>query len=139
MHWRIHRRLISSIAILAVLLNALVPSLSQAFAASHRSSQDRAGGWVEICASNGAVWILQAPDGRVLEQTSTRPDDVPGPLHEACAYCLTHAGSFGLLPVAGLPGVSAQAVGAAPFFFFSTFSDDEPGWIRPAPRAPPCR
>jgi len=139
MHWRIHRRLISSIAILAVLLNALVPSLSQAFAASHRSSQDRAGGWVEICASNGAVWILQAPDGRVLEQTSTRPDDVPGPLHEACAYCLTHAGSFGLLPVAGLPGVSDQAVGAAPFFFFSTFSDDEPGWIRPAPRAPPCR
>lgn len=138
MDLRIHRRLISSIAMLAVLLNALVPSLSQAFAASHRASLDRAG-WVEICASSGAVWILQAPDGRVLEQTSTRPDDVPGPLHEVCAYCLTHAGSFGLLPVAGLPGVPAQAVGAAPFFLFSTSSDDKPGWIRPSPRAPPCR
>lgn len=70
------------IACLAMLLNALTPSLSHALAASGR------GGWVEVCSAAGKQYVA-AP--AVPSPTDTS-------LHQLahCPFCLPHAGSFAL-------------------------------------------
>lgn len=95
MQRRWHRRLLSSLAALAVLLNALMPAVSQARAAAG----DAAAVWTELCSAQGSVWVQLDAQGQVLARSDTRPSEAPAALHgAACAYCLTHAASFGLLP-----------------------------------------
>ncbi|NJD35619.1 MAG: DUF2946 domain-containing protein [Betaproteobacteria bacterium] len=73
------------IAILAVLLAALAPGISQAFA----SSQAQATPWIEICTSAGTQLRLDpAPTGGSGEHE--------GKLSAHCPFCLNHAGHFGL-------------------------------------------
>nr|WP_315465159.1 DUF2946 domain-containing protein [uncultured Rhodoferax sp.] len=89
------RTIVQWIAILAVLMNALVPSVSMALHASPGSSSPLQ--WVEVCASQGSTWVLLGADGSVLEERQGKPVDVPSALHaEHCLYCLTHADSLAL-------------------------------------------
>lgn len=75
------------IAALAILFNALAPVVSHA--------QARAGATqMEICTAMGVAMVS-------MPASSDQPD--PGHLLKAmshCAYCSTHAGSFGLPPEA---------------------------------------
>lgn len=128
-------QLISTIALLAVLFNALAPAVSQAM--SPAAAAGRA--WTEACTAQGARWLLLDEGGRVLAVSAQRPDDTPPSLHgAACGYCLVHAASFGLPPPAVVPrgllalppeAVPAEAVLAAP--------RARPVWAAPAARAPP--
>lgn len=78
----IRRTLHLWIACLAMLLNALTPSLSHALAASGR------GGWIEVCSAAGKQYVA-AP---------AVPSPADTSLHQLahCPFCLTHAGSFAL-------------------------------------------
>ena len=70
-------------ACLALLLNALLPGLSHAFAASQGSAV------VEICSASGAVYT----------QADLAPSSGSEPQHiEHCLYCMHHAGSLALPP-----------------------------------------
>ena len=70
----------------AILLNALSPSLSYAYAALHANANNAA---VEICSASGAVYT----------QADLAPPSGPEPQHiEHCLYCMHHAGSLALPP-----------------------------------------
>lgn len=98
------------IAILAVLLSALSPTLTHALAA--RSPAPGGLPWGDLCL---------AGDRGVPDRRAGDPER-PAPRASAhCPYCLTHAGSFGLpaMPVAAGDAPAARppvvaACGAAP-------------------------
>ncbi|MBL8305548.1 MAG: DUF2946 domain-containing protein [Rubrivivax sp.] len=129
------RQLISTLALVAVLLNALAPALSQARAASSGGTTS----WIEACTAQGARWLQLDDAGRVIAVSTLRPDDAPAALHAAaCGYCLAHAASFGLPPPAGPlalatpPGVAAAPQGPGP-----ARPHLRSEWAAPAARAPP--
>jgi len=133
-----HQRLLSTwIAIWAMVLNALVPTLSLAFDTSRAEPTPVAGHWVEVCSVSGSLWVLLDADGQWLAQSNQRPEGTQASAHDGhCPYCLTHAASFGLLPptVRGLapwPGVVDSAAPAAPPLLQQLV------WLTPAARAPP--
>jgi hypothetical protein len=129
-------RILSSwIAILAIVLNALVPTVSVAFekGRSGHSGSD----WIEVCSTQGSTWVRLGSDGAVLEKTDQKPADAPASAHGGhCPYCLTHAASFALPP-----GPDWQVPVHPVSFDFSL--RDEPlafssvKWLAPAARAPP--
>lgn len=129
-----HRRLWSSIAALAVLLNALVPALSQARAAE----AGQRSGWTEVCSANGSLWLRLDASGQVLERSTSRPDDAPAGVHgAACGYCLPHAASFALLTPE--PAISVPQALAAEARPQAQPSGGVPAhtWVLPEARAPP--
>lgn len=91
------RTIVQWIAILAVLMNALAPSVSMALNAASGPQEPGQSQWVEVCATRGTTWVLLAADGSTLETRQSKPADAPSALHtEHCLYCLTHAASFAL-------------------------------------------
>jgi hypothetical protein len=72
------------VALFAMLVGALAPVVSRVLVAGD-------GGWAEVCSASGVIYLpVDAATG----------SDEGGTQHvstaAACAYCLTHAGSFGL-------------------------------------------
>lgn len=139
---RSRHTLSSWIAILAVLLNALMPTVSVTLdnlwnknSNIDASINASAGGWIEVCSTNGSIWVRLAADGRLLEQTDRKPANAPNSMGH-CAYCVTHAASFGLppIPIWVVP-VLSLAAGLVP--------RNQPTprlpapWLVPAARAPP--
>lgn len=133
-----HQRLLSTwIAIWAMVLNALVPTLSLALDTSRAEPTPVAGHWIEVCSVSGSLWVLLDADGQWLAQSSQRPEGTQTSAHDGhCPYCLTHAASFGLPPasISGLtpwPGLldrSSQAGAPVP---------QQLVWLTPGARAPP--
>lgn len=130
------RPLFSWVAIVAILLNALVPAMSQALERARvnpRAQPD----WVEVCSTQGSTWVRLAPDGHVVEQTGERPVNAPAiPHDDHCLYCVTHAASF------GLPPVMADTLPAWPLVFDLVpapvlHARSPVAWAAPAARAPP--
>jgi hypothetical protein len=130
------RKAIHWMAILAILLNALVPAASQAFDPK-RGVKPAPSQWLEVCVAEGTQWLRLADDGSVIEQTRQRPADAPVTTHKNhCSYCVTHAGSVCLAPE-DAQGVHVWAVhsdiapprGASP--------RPKVAWRAPAARAPP--
>ena len=120
------KRLTAWIAIFAVLLAALAPVISQAFAAL----QPQPAPWAEICSAAG----LQVRPGLASHSES---GDHEGKMSAHCPFCLNHAGHFALparppvfvLPRAtGTPSPSCSRVGNSPRFTC----------ISPPLRAPPA-
>jgi len=88
------RQQLAWLASLAVLVGALAPAVSQWLAAAQPAAF-----WAEVCSSTNSP----LPAGLRLAQAdpaSRQPTDRdPVSVHtKVCAYCVTHAGSFGLLP-----------------------------------------
>ena len=102
-----HKRQFSTwLAILAILLNALMPTVSLAFDTANAVSTTAQGEWVEICSASGSTWLLLDADGQLLAQSDQRPAGALASSHEGhCPYCLTHAASFGLAPTSGTQAV----------------------------------
>jgi hypothetical protein len=109
-------------ACLALLLNALLPSLSHAFAASQGNAA------VEICSASGAVYT----------QADLAPPSGPEPQHlEHCLYCMHHAGNLALPPP--LPVLVAVITGHdlyPPLFYQSP--QPQFAWRGARPRGPPA-
>ena len=116
-HWR------AWFACLAILLNALLPSLSHAFATRP------AGAAIEICSSSGAVYTqadLAPPSGQ----------DAPQHI-EHCLYCMHHAGGLALPPAP--PQLVAVLKGHEPYppLYYQA---PQPlfSWTAGRPRGPPA-
>lgn len=146
-----HRTLWLWIAVCAVLLNAFAPAVSHAIAFSKGVPPS----W-EICRSDGARVTFSGAFNSNLEFKAALPD-TGGKLVQAgksgkpvqpgkslglmamdgdCAYCVTHAGSFGLPPsaVAGL--VLAGSKQLHPFLFYRS-PQPLAVWSAARPRGPP--
>ncbi|GAB4217869.1 MAG: hypothetical protein Fur007_21400 [Rhodoferax sp.] len=137
----VRRRLVSTwIAIAAIWLNALMPTVSLAFDVARpsvRQGNAAGGDWIEICSVQGSSWVRLDQDGQVLEQTWQKPADAPAGGHEChCPYCLTHAASFGLLPVTGLE-LKVQPAVVVRIPVVGPAAQPRLTWLRPAARAPP--
>jgi hypothetical protein len=131
------RSIVQWIAILAVLMNALAPSMSMALSGPSGSQVSETAQWVEVCASTGTTWVLLAADGSTLETRQSQPADAPGSLHaKHCLYCLTHAASFALPVEEPAPFV---ALHASPVHGFDAVSAPRTGspWRAQVARAPP--
>ena len=136
----LHRRLISAwIAIGAILLSALMPTVSMALEGVRDKSTVADGSWIEVCSIQGSSWVRMAADGRVLATSPHKPLDAPASAHgEHCPYCLHQAASFALpppqpfvLPVWPHHGkLLALKTPSAPLAL---------AWLTPAARAPPTR
>jgi hypothetical protein len=124
------------IACCAILLNALMPSISHALAASQASSPNSyAESNAEICTSTGIKTIVINNDNND-DKNSIKPAPTKLKPSAHCAYCLTHDGSVGLPPdilsfplravsYALLPRLFYQAP-AAPFSWSVTLSRAPP-------------
>lgn len=117
------------IACFAVLMNALAPSVSHAIA----FSQGVPATW-EICRADGtrvtvSGLITGAEDGG-------KSDGAAKAAGEDCAYCQTHAGSFGLPPVT-LSSLPVKGMRAAPFLFYRA-PRPLAAWTTAQPRGPPA-
>jgi hypothetical protein len=100
------RTLSACIAILAMLMAALAPTLSQALEAG------RGGVWTEVCSATAATGLL--PD-----DAATGDPAHPAAPHTTghCPYCSLHANSTGLPPAEpawSLPVVAGASVVAPP-------------------------
>ncbi len=71
------------IALFAMLIGALAPTVSRVLAAGD-------GGWIEVCSASGVMYL---PVDAVPDSGDGGAQHVSA---AACAYCFTNAGSFGL-------------------------------------------
>lgn len=122
---RATRALTSWIAVLAILMAALAPSISHALGTRNAAS------WLEVCSAAGAKWVNAGGD-------TDDKSPVPSGAHplEHCPYCSLHANAIAipakpaaavpvLLPAHDLP----TAFLAAPRTLHA--------WVSAQPRAPP--
>jgi len=120
---RVHTRLTSWIAVLAILLASLAPSLSQAFASGTGSN------WVEVCTTQGSKWITPGDDG-------TKRAPAAAHVLDHCPYCSVHAPTLGLPPVVSLTRLPLQLAHEVPRAFLAAPRTLH-AWVTAQPRAPP--
>lgn len=118
-------------ACLAILLNALSPSLSYAFASLHANAS---GASIEICSASGAVYT-QADLASAFKTAKSTTDSV---LHhiEHCPFCMNHAGSAGLPPPLSAPLAVVTGHDAYPPLFYQA-PQAQFAWLGASPRGPP--
>jgi hypothetical protein len=126
---RARRRYLTAwIACLAILVGALMPAASRVLASAAGASQVAA----DVCSVNGAG----PPQAKFAAGHDMTPAG-DGVLHlDHCAFCLTHAGSFGLLPAAAiaLPVLDPAPDGPVPVL---PVPRQLAAWTGAQPRAPP--
>lgn len=122
---RASRALTSWIAVLAILMTALAPSISHAMGAKNGASL------IEVCTSLGAKWVQ--PDGSSTDQAPAS-DGVHPFVH--CPYCSLHADAMAIpaAPVGSALAISLSGLLPAAFLAAPrTLS----AWATAQPRAPP--
>jgi hypothetical protein len=113
------------LALFAVLLNALAPTVSHALAASRPTIP------LDVCSVDGGASFAAA--AALLVQ-----DQHPGMGPEGdCGYCLTHAGTHGLPPPAHMPLLLLHGTEPRPFLFHHA-PRPLAVWIAAVPRGPPA-
>jgi hypothetical protein len=120
---RIRTRLTQWIAILAVLLASLAPTLG------HALGNASGGSWVEVCTSQGSRWIQAAEDGSQHAPASAH-------LLEHCPYCSLHSPTFGLPPAPVTPLMASGVSHVVPLAFLAAPRTLH-AWSSAQPRAPP--
>lgn len=120
---RHHLQLAGWIAVLAILLSALAPSLSQALAAGTGSN------WVEVCTAQGSKWMAAGEAG-------TEPAPASAHVLDHCPYCSLHAPALGLPPVASMPPLLLQRAHEVPRAYLAARRTLH-AWVSAQPRAPP--
>lgn len=121
---KIVRRLSLRLALCAILMNALLPTITHALRA------DGAGAWTEICTVLGAKWVSTNPtdSGAPAPATVLPLDD--------CPYCALQAG-MPFLPPAPTTTLLASAPQFALPLLFLAASRTPHAWVAAQPRAPP--
>jgi hypothetical protein len=120
---RAHRRLTAWLAMLAMVLGALAPTVAQAVVAS--SDRD---GWVQVCSVSGMMWV----------QIDADPAEGDSPMTAGsmdCPWCSVHGGAAGLPPVSGNAGPLQQQAEPLPVYFRSVTLRGT--WASGLARAPP--
>jgi hypothetical protein len=121
------RRLFLRLAFLAVLLNALAPSVSHALATLHPAVP------IEACSEHGGLQFAAA--AALLTQAQDHHHGANALLDD-CGYCVPHAGAGGMPPsaLAALPLLHAPA--ERPYLFYHA-PRPLPLLSAAAPRGPP--
>lgn len=127
MQWsRSLRTVTARVAIFAVLLGSLMPTLSHAVRSGGSES------WFEVCSTLGTKWVA-AGDANASETAPAPTQLQPG---EHCPYCKLHASGLGLPPapisIAAAPLLRFEVLGSLPSTARTRFA-----WVIAQPRAPP--
>lgn len=123
---RVHRRFTAWLAVLAMVLGALAPTVAQAVVAS----SDRAG-WVQVCSVSGMIWV-QADTGTPSSDSPSAPvADVS--MH--CPWCTLHGGAADLPPVSLMAEPLPRQTEPPPDFFRAVTLTGT--WAVAHARAPP--
>jgi hypothetical protein len=101
--FRLHRTFTTWLAMWAMVLGALMPTMAQAMVAA----TDR-GQWVEVCSASGMVW-LKADAASATDEIPAEPVQSMADMGKHCLWCAFHGSMVGLLPVElpALPSVTA--------------------------------
>lgn len=120
---RAHRRLASWFAALTFLLVSLAPAWGHGLAAA------TSGSWIEICTTQGSLWIQPGDDGA---------ERAPASAHvlEHCPACSLHAPTLGLPPAAHLAHLPLRLSHELPHACLAAPRTLH-AWVRAQPRAPP--
>jgi hypothetical protein len=113
------------LAFLAVLLNALAPSVSHALTAMHPAVP------IDVCSEHGGAQLAAA--AALLTQAQ---DHHHAGLLDDCGYCLTHAGAHGMPPCAQAALPALPALPGQPYLFHHA-PRPLPLLSAAAPRGPP--
>jgi len=121
---RLFVRLATWAAFVAILMAALVPTLSHALASRGDA------GWVEVCTAEGSRWV----------QGSGGPGEpaAPAGAHalDHCGYCTLH-NDDPALPTAGQQAEAVPAAAHALPIAFLRAARTAHAWVSAQPRAPP--
>jgi len=133
--FRQNRRLISWLACMAILLNALAPAISHAMA----STQNESVLWAEICSVAGNKFVpvdFGQPASNQPADSKNRGDTQPMSSMQHCPYCLPHAGSVGVITGFSFELTQIDLSYSLPELFYQSprtlFV-----WAASSPRAPP--
>ncbi len=127
---RVHRRFTAWLAMLAMALSALAPTLAQAVVASSDGAQ-----WVEVCSASGMVWV-KADTG--VDAADPQSSGHSAPMSDAsmhCVWCSLHGGAAGLPPsVDAAEAPPRQTERPSAFFYAAALAGV---WAVAHARAPP--
>jgi Protein of unknown function (DUF2946) len=126
--FRLHRRFSAWLAMLALVLGALAPTVAQAMAAGSDDAD-----WQRVCSVSGMVWV-KADTGEL----SDRQPDGGAPLSDAsqhCAWCTLHGGVAGLPAADPVPGLPARLTDLPPAFYLAPMAASV--WMPAHSRGPP--
>ncbi|MDY7540016.1 DUF2946 domain-containing protein [Undibacterium sp. 5I1] len=129
--WLKRSRLPLWIALFAVLLNALAPSISHAIAANNGSSD-----FIEICTVSGTQFVKLDRIKSSAASLNTSSAPVKTQLSDHCPFCIAHAGSFALLPTSQVVPLVIDGHDQFPALFYHSPSPLI-SWSTANPRAPP--
>lgn len=102
---RATHRFAAWLAMLAMLLGALAPTVAQAVVVSQGGQ-----GWVQVCSASGMVWVqADAVEGNAIGEDAGKP---MADASRHCPWCSLH-GAAGL-PPAPLPQAALAALAQAP-------------------------
>ena len=123
---RLRRRFAAWLALVAVLLGALAPTIAQARMGGDQSD------WLEICTTTGMVWVQAGADD-TAQAISAPPADTATSPH--CPWCTLHSGASGLPPAAPVALIPAPLAEQPPAFYRAPLTDTV--WATARSRAPP--
>lgn len=124
---RLRRRFAAWLAMVAMLLAALAPTIAQARIAGG----DRAD-WLEICTTTGMVWVKVDAD-QPVQKADAQPAGADASPH--CPWCTLHGGASGLPPVVAVPVLPLPLAELPPAFYRAPLTDTV--WATARSRAPP--
>lgn len=125
---RLQRRFAAWLALVAVLLGALAPTVTQAMVRDGERD-----GWLQICSVSGMVWIKA--DAAVSDDQQPASDAPLSKAGQHCAWCTLHGGAAGL-PADDLPAaLPARLTELPPAFFYAPHAAST--WLPAQSRAPP--
>ena len=100
--YRVHRRFAAWLAMLAMVLSALAPTVAHAWIAAADEGQ-----WIEVCSASGMVW-LKADGPNAVADPATGSDMPMADMAQHCPWCSSHG------PLTGLPPVASEAAAVVP-------------------------
>jgi hypothetical protein len=112
-------------AVLAILMASLAPSISHALGSSGGASA------MEVCTSVGAKWVK--PDGSSTDQA---PASNNAHVFEHCPYCSLHTNDLAI-PIAAVIAASPSSGSALLPTAFLAAPRTLYAWVSAQPRAPP--
>ena len=125
---RLHRRFTAWVALFALVLGALAPTVTQAMVAGGERAD-----WLEGCGVSGMGWV-KADTGEVSQQ---QPDgSAPaGDASQHCPWCTLHGGSASLPLAHVLPELPPRVTDFPPAFYRAPLAVT--AWAPAQSRAPP--
>lgn len=124
---RLRRRFAAWLAIVALLLGALAPTIAQA-----RMGGGERADWLEICTTTGMVWV-KADTGELAQKIDGQPAGFDASPH--CPWCTLHGGASGLPPVVVMPQLPGPQAELPPAFYRAPMTGTV--WATARSRAPP--